>query len=194
MGQALRNMLLDPANPKARDNLVAAQGAYDKAYKETAGAARGTPFESPVKDLAALRNAQGLAQDKVVTALAINVPQAIQTLNSAETPAWRQLRAELLKQIEAASKLSTQTHQEVQANASRATLIAIVLSCLASAVAVALALVVLRSLKRELGCEPDGGAGPDAAVLAPGGGRDSQLGRVDHHGLVEKDCRHRWRD
>ncbi|WP_114973081.1 methyl-accepting chemotaxis protein [Rhodoferax ferrireducens] len=154
MGQALRNMVLDPANPKARDNLTAAQTAYDKAFKETAATARGTPFESPINGLAALRAAQGQAQDKVVAALATDVPQAIQTLNSAETPAWRQLRGELLKQIEVASKLSTQTHQEVQANASRATLIAIVLSCLASAVAVALALVVLRSLKRELGGEP----------------------------------------
>jgi methyl-accepting chemotaxis protein len=154
MGQALRNMLLDPANPKARENLVAAQAAYDKAYKATAASAHGTPLESPINGLAALRSAQGLAQDKVVTALAIDVPQAIEALNSAETPAWRQLKAALLKQIEAASTLSAQTHQEVQANASRATLIAIVLSCLASAVAVALALVVLRSLKRELGGEP----------------------------------------
>jgi hypothetical protein len=54
---------------------------------ETAATARGTPFESPINGLAALRTAQGQAQDKVVAALAIDVPQAIQTLNSAETPA-----------------------------------------------------------------------------------------------------------
>ena len=154
MGQALRNMVLDPANPKARDNLIAAQTAYDKAYKETAVAAQGTPFESQLGALIALRAAQSRAQDKVIAALAVDAPQAIQTLNTAETPAWRQLRAELLKQLEAAGKLSVQTHLEVQANASRATLIAIILSVLATGVAVALAVVVLRSLRRELGGEP----------------------------------------
>ncbi|MDO8451125.1 MAG: methyl-accepting chemotaxis protein [Rhodoferax sp.] len=154
MGQALRNMVLDPANPKARDNLTAAQTAYDKAYKETAATARGTQFESQVSALVPLRSAQGQAQDKVIAALATDGAEAIKTLNTAETPAWRQLRAELLKQIDGAAKVSEQTHQAVQANANRATLIAIVLSCLATAVAVALALVVLRSLRRELGGEP----------------------------------------
>ena len=154
MGQALRNMVLDPANPKARENHNAAQAAYDKAYKETATTAQGTLFESPIKALVALRAAHGQAQDQVITALATDVPEAIKTLNANETPAWRQLRAELLKQIEASTKVSVQTHQDVQDNASSAILIAIVLSGLATLVAVALALVVLRSLKREIGGEP----------------------------------------
>ncbi|NMM20812.1 MAG: hypothetical protein HHJ15_12805 [Rhodoferax sp.] len=44
--------------------------------------------------------------------------------------------------------------EKVQANANRARLIAILLSCLATGVAVALAIVVKRSLQRELGGEP----------------------------------------
>jgi methyl-accepting chemotaxis protein len=154
MGQALRNMVLDPANPKARENLTAALSAYDKAYTDTAASARGTPFEPRLSTLPALRSAQGLAQDKVIAALTVDVPSAIKMINSAETPAWRQLKAELLKQIEAASKASEQTHQEVMANASRATQMGLGLSGLATLVAVALALVVLRSLHRELGGEP----------------------------------------
>jgi methyl-accepting chemotaxis protein len=154
MGQALRNMALDPANPKARENLTAAQAAYDKAHNETAVTARGTAFEAQVNALVALRSAQGQAQDKVIAVLATDVPEAIKMLNTTETPAWRLLRAELLKQIEAARRVSDQTHQEVQANANRATLVAIILSCLATGVAVALAMVVLRSLRREIGGEP----------------------------------------
>ena len=154
MGQALRNMVLDPANPRARENLTSGQTAYDKAYKETLATARGTAFEPQLSALVPLRAAQGQAQDKVIAAMAVDSAEAIKTLNTVETPAWRQLRAELLKQIEAAAKISEQTHQEVQANANRATLIAIVLSCLATAVAAALVLVVLRSLRRELGGEP----------------------------------------
>ena len=154
MGQALRNMVLDPANPKARENLTAALSAYDKAYADTAASARGTPFESQLNALPALRAAQGQAQDKVIAALTIDVPSAIKMINTAETPAWRQLKAELLKQIETATKLSEQTHQEVMANANRATLIGISLSGLATLVAVVLAMVMMRSLHEELGGEP----------------------------------------
>ena len=154
MGQALRNMVLDPANPKARENLTAALSAYDKAYQATAASAKGTPFESQVSTLPALRTAQGQAQDKVMAALAIDVPSAIKMINASETPAWRKLKAELLKQIDEASKASELTHQEVMANANRATWMGIVLSALATLVAAALALVMMRSLKQELGGEP----------------------------------------
>ena len=39
MGQALRNIVLDPANPRAFDNFEAARKAYEKAYTDTAATA-----------------------------------------------------------------------------------------------------------------------------------------------------------
>ena len=154
MDQALRNMVLDPANLKARDNLGAAQAAYEKIYKEVSATARGTPFESKISVLAPLRAAQSQAQEKVIAALAIDVPSAIKMLNTSETPAWRTFKAELLQQIAAMTKASEQTHLEVNANANRATTMAIILSTLAVLVAAALAVVVQRALHRELGGEP----------------------------------------
>ena len=154
MGQALRNMILDPANPKARENLTAALAAYDKAYTATAATAQGTPFEAQVKLLPALRAAQAQGQDKVIAALAIDAASAIKTLNSAETPAWRALKAELLKQLDAASKASDATHAAVSTNADRSVLMSLVLGTLAVLAAAGLALVVQRALQRELGGEP----------------------------------------
>ena len=154
MGQALRNMVLDPANPKARENLTAALAAYDKAFKETADTAKGSPFEAKLNALPPLRAAQAEGQNKVIAALEVDVGSAIKTLNTAETPAWRKLKAELLIQIEAAEKLSEQTHQEVQINASLATQMSLALGALAIAISVALAWVVQRALQRELGGEP----------------------------------------
>jgi len=154
MGQALRNMILDPANPKARENLTAALAAYDKAYATTAATAQGTPFEAQIKLLPPLRAAQAQGQDKVIAALAVDAASAIKTLNSAETPAWRALKAELLKQLEAASKVSEATHADVNANADRAVRMALILGALAAMAAAGLALVVQRSLHRELGGEP----------------------------------------
>jgi CHASE3 domain sensor protein len=142
MGQALRNMILDPANPKAKENLTAALAAYDKAYAATAATAKGTPFETQLSALPALRSAQAEGQNKVIAALAVDGASAIKTLNAEETPAWRKLKAELLKQLDAAGKQSEQTHQEVMANAKNTVQIALVLGGLAILVAVALAIVV----------------------------------------------------
>lgn len=154
MGQALRNMILDPANPKARENLTAALAAYDKAYASTAATAQGTPFEAQIKLLPALRAAQAQGQDKVIAAMAVDTASAIKTLNLAETPAWRALKAELLKQLDAASKASEATHATVNANADQAIRMALILGGLAALAAAGLALVVHRALHRELGGEP----------------------------------------
>ncbi len=154
MGQALRNMILDPANPKARENLTAALAAYDKAYATTLAVAQGTPFEAQIKLLLPLREAQAKGQEKVIAALQTDVASAIKTLNAAETPAWRALKAELLKQLDAASKVSQATHADINANANHAVRLALVFGGLATLAAVGLALVVQRALHHELGCEP----------------------------------------
>jgi methyl-accepting chemotaxis protein len=147
-------MILDPANPKARENLTAALAAYDKAYASTAATAQGTAFEAQIKLLPALRAAQAQGQDKVIAAMAVDTASAIKTLNSAETPAWRALKAELLKQLDAASKASEATHANVNANADQAIRMALILGGLAALAAAGLALVVHRALHRELGGEP----------------------------------------
>jgi len=53
MGQALRNVVLDPANPQAPKNLDAARIAYDKAYADAVQVAKGTPFEAGLAKLPA---------------------------------------------------------------------------------------------------------------------------------------------
>ncbi len=97
MGQALRNILLDPKNPKAYDNLKAAQAAYDTSFVRTQQTAKGTAFEQALMQLPPLREAQSKAQEKVLAAVANN-GNATEVINGEETPAWRQLKAELLKQ------------------------------------------------------------------------------------------------
>jgi methyl-accepting chemotaxis protein len=154
MGQALRNMVLDPANPKARDNLDNSRLGYDKAFAELSASVAGTPLAADVDALVPLRKAQGEAQDKVIALIVSDPPAAIKLLNSIETPAWRALRAALLKQLEIARKASDDTHLVVNANASRATLLGLVLAVLAAVVSAALCLFVQRTVQRELGGDP----------------------------------------
>jgi methyl-accepting chemotaxis protein len=155
MGQALRNIVLDPANPRAFENFKAARDAYDEAATGTAKVAAGTPFEKEVLALAPLRAAQAAAQAKVLDLSKASDPAAtIAALNAEETPAWRKLRGELLQLVEAARKFSAQGHAGTQAYAQQATRWAIGLAVLAVLVSMALAVVMLRTVRRELGGEP----------------------------------------
>jgi methyl-accepting chemotaxis protein len=150
MGQALRNVVLDKSNPKAYDNLKAAQAAYDKALAQTQQAATGTAFEQTLGRLQPLRAVHAAAQDKVL-GLIKSDGDAAAVLNGEETPAWRNLRAELLQQREAASKSSEEAHQRVNGKADGAARLALGLAVLAVGVAVGLNFLLQATLKRELG-------------------------------------------
>ncbi|WP_137920396.1 methyl-accepting chemotaxis protein [Hydrogenophaga sp. 2FB] len=154
MGQALRNVLLDPSNAQGYKNLDAARAAFDDAHLATLAAAKGTPIEASLAPVAGLRAAQAQAQDKVLALVKTSVPDAMQLLNAEETPAWRKLRGELLQLGKASQELSAQTHQQVNAEADRARAMAIGLALLALSVAVVLGLVVQRTLQREIGGDP----------------------------------------
>ncbi|QCB47704.1 methyl-accepting chemotaxis protein [Hydrogenophaga sp. PAMC20947] len=154
MGQALRNILLDPANPKAYDNMNAAKNAFDEAYVATQRAAQGTPTAASLEPLAALRSTQAAAQEKVLAQVKIDVAQAVDLLNREETPAWRALRGELLKLKDASSALSAQTRETVVARAERARWVSMALALSALVTAALLGLMVQRTLRREIGGDP----------------------------------------
>ncbi|QRR34302.1 chemotaxis protein [Hydrogenophaga sp. YM1] len=154
MGQALRNIVLDPNNPQAFKNLEAAREAFDAAHKGTLEAARGTPAQAALAPLAGLRAEQAKAQDKVLTLVKTSAAEAVAALNAEETPAWRKLRGALLEQVKASRELSAQTHSAVNASADRARVVALSLALLAVAVAVGLGFMVVRTLRQELGGDP----------------------------------------
>ena len=154
MGQALRNVLLDPANPKAHQNFDGAIKAYDDAYASTQQAARGTPAEASLVPLAALRSTQAAAQQKVLGLVKSDVPQAVGMLNREETPAWRALRGELLKLKDNSSALSEQTRQRVNERADRARWVSTALALMALVAAALLGMMVHKTVRREIGGDP----------------------------------------
>ncbi len=152
MGQALRNVVLDKSNPKAYENLTAAQAAYDKVLGQARQAAKGTAYDAALDKLAPLRATHAKSQDKVLGLIkGGDNAEATRVLNTEETPAWRQLRAELLQQREAAAKASQEAHQRVNTKADWAVRLALGLAVLAMGVAVALNVLLQATLRRELG-------------------------------------------
>jgi methyl-accepting chemotaxis protein len=154
MGQALRNVVLDPTNRKAYDNFKAAQAQYDKAYQDVAARAGGTPVEPVLKRLVELRQTQNSKQELVMSLVASDPRAAITALTAEETPAWRSLRAVLMEQIAVGRQHAAEAHQATQTKAQRLTSSALALAVLAVGVAGLMCWLMLRTLQRELGGEP----------------------------------------
>ncbi|MBV5300122.1 MAG: chemotaxis protein [Rhodoferax sp.] len=153
MGQALRNIVLDPKNPKAHDNLKAAQANYDKAFERTRQSAQGTALQAALEQLPPLRSQQARAQEKALALVASN-GDAVAVLNAEETPAWRQLKAELLKLGEAAGKGAVSAHQTAIGTANAAVGVSAGIAIFAALLAIILSIRMQITLKKELGGDP----------------------------------------
>jgi len=153
MGQALRNVVLDPTNSRAMENLKAAQTAYEAVYTQSAASAKGSAFELGLSELPTLRASHAKAQDKVL-ALVADKGDAIPVLNKEETPAWRELRGALLKQREAAVKASRAVQEQVNVRATLATRMSLGIALLATLVAVGLNVLLQSTVRKELGGDP----------------------------------------
>ena len=150
MGQALRNMVLDPSNPKAADNLRGAQAAYDKAATHLATLPLSADHQSARRRIEEARARLAQAQDRVVALIGTG-DRATTEIVASETPAWRLVRDELLKLRDEVAKEAQAEHDAVSATASRSITISIVLAVAAVACGIAFNLALRRSVARELG-------------------------------------------
>ena len=153
-GQALRNIVMDPSDGQAVQNLGNARRAYDAAYDDLSRRVQGTAMEVAVKSLQALRQAQSEAQDQIVTLAAEDYDTAAAALKTRETPAWRKLREAVLQQLKAARDAAEASHAATRASAQRMQLWSGLLALLAVAISAALLWVMVRTLRSELGGDP----------------------------------------
>jgi len=153
MGQAIRNILLDPRNPKAYAN-------YEKAEQDfnahTAAAIRvgGTGFArlGELETLAA--QWQPLRHQVIDTVRAGDVDAGRALLNSHETPAWRAAKSALLDSLKQAEAAAQTARSDLEAGSASALKTTLALSGLALLGTLAASLWVLRSVMGSLGGEP----------------------------------------
>ncbi len=182
MGQALRNIVLDPTNPKAYDNLKAARESYEQTYDELSIVAVDTSFDASTKALAEPRANQAAAQDEVLALAKADQAAAIAALNTKETPAWRVLRAEVMRLGETARKQAAEAQASALQDASRTIAIAISLAAVAALSGGAFLWSSQGTVRRELGGEPkEAGvilrriAAGDLSVDVPGAAHPASL-------------------
>lgn len=154
MGQALRNIVLDPGNPKAYDNFSAAETAYDKVYAQTLKAASHTDLAAGLTALAPLREKLSGQQKIVLDAVKNDAANASRILTKEETPAWRKLREPLLAQLKAARTRATEAHEQARQLAERMLTITLVLVAIAIGVAGLQFTQMQRTVNTEIGGDP----------------------------------------
>ncbi|MGQ0597627.1 methyl-accepting chemotaxis protein [Aquabacterium sp.] len=154
MGQALRNIVLDPGNPKAYENFSAAETAYDSGYAKTLEAANNADMTAGLTALAPLREKLSGKQKIVLEAVKNDAANASRILTKEETPAWRGLREPLLAQLKAARTRATEAHEQARKLGERMLTITLVLAVIAMGVAGIQFTQMRRTVNTEIGGDP----------------------------------------
>jgi methyl-accepting chemotaxis protein len=160
MGQALRNVVIDPNNKTGYKNLEDA----GKAFQEHAQAALALTGANPavlntIREVSALRERQATLQAKVMSLAKGDQPAAIETLNKEETPVWREMRTKLLEFIKVKNGEVKTTEAGVIDFTQNMLVTSIGLALVAILLGVAIAVWLTRNVMKQLGGEPDYAAG-----------------------------------
>ncbi|MCX8017514.1 MAG: methyl-accepting chemotaxis protein, partial [Rhodocyclaceae bacterium] len=149
LGQATRNILLDPDNPKAYENHKKASEEFDKTLSAVARLDAANQKSGLPEQLAALRAEQKKAQEAVLALVADKrLDEAKQLLNKEETPKWRALRQALLDEIERIGELSEARLAELDDESQQAARLALAVLIAGALLAGIAAILTLRNIRR----------------------------------------------
>jgi methyl-accepting chemotaxis protein len=152
MGQALRNIILDPANPKAYENFDKASGAMDKLLGETrALVGSGNKQADAIARISQQRDQQKSLQAEIRDLVKQgNSDEAKVRLNKNETPVWREIKQGLLDLIKEQKALIQSRELAVQENSGNAQHIALVLTVIAVLVGLGISLAIVTNIMTQL--------------------------------------------
>ena len=155
-GQALRNIMLDPANRKAYDNLAQAQSDFDKALLKAERLSLSRPeLADLVKKIAYLAKQQQAARTAVLAEVSGGQMDAAKIrVNKGETPAWRTLKAELLNGVAQLSKEAGETKLALAEESTRKQTQIVTSAAVTILVMLIFSFLIARNLLGQLGGEP----------------------------------------
>jgi methyl-accepting chemotaxis protein len=155
MGQAIRNIILDPANRKAYDNLEQANKDFHEALDSARQLSRGSSATTDLLKIETLVRARD-QRLKVIVELAASDSQSARTLlNKEETPIWRDLKQQILDQKKRVGEGTQAAAEQALAAMSRLRNIALFLAIGAALIGATLFALALRRLTHRLGGDPE---------------------------------------
>jgi PAS domain S-box-containing protein len=149
-GQAIRNIILDPENNKAYQNLEAAEKAFSEALdtaRKLAPTADAAELGSLAEKWAADVTLKGRIRE---LAKGGSQSEAVALLNKEETPLWRDLKDRLLKQAAAVKKSSEAVANDVMREAEHGRNISLIVVAIAFAVGFLLVAITMAYLSHNL--------------------------------------------
>ena len=167
MGQALRNIILDPGNQQGHTNLASAREAFGKELSVAQSLARSdAAAAATLSNMQALHEKRSSVQDRVVMLAKQDQAEAIALLTSEETPLWRQARADLLKLIKEKNEAVEVAKTALAEHTRTMLMLSLVLAAGAIVIGAAVAFWLTRDVTRQLGGEPDYAAAIATAIAA----------------------------
>lgn len=156
MGQALRNILLDPSNKKAFDNFALANDVFNKEID------RLLPFLPKGGDgnaIAATLKAkidewQPLQKQVIELVKAGNGPEALALLVAKETPAWRSLKDDLTAVVKRSEAAAAQDRSELLDGFDNSRSLAMALGLMSLVLVSVTTVFVARGIFQQVGGEP----------------------------------------
>ncbi len=149
-GQALRNILLDPRNPKAYANLKDANEAFALALSNARALSPDPATARKIEAIEGLWERKCGAGERIVALAATDPQEAILILNREDTPRWREAKERILELIKEQDLKVSGVQAGITAAARSAWIWSLGLGALAIAVAAA-SLFMLRWITRPLG-------------------------------------------
>ena len=155
MGQAIRNIILDPANRKAYDNLEQANKDFHAALESAIQLSRGSTATTDLLKIETLVRARDQRLKAIVELAATDSKSARTLLNKEETPIWRDLKQQILDQKKRVGEGTQAAAEQALAAMSRLRNIALFLAIGAALIGATLFALALRRLTHRLGGDPE---------------------------------------
>ncbi len=155
MGQALRNIVMDPTNQAAYKNLEASSAEFRTNSEKALALAASAPADLKIlQEVVALREQQIPIQAKIVSLAGSDQAAAIAAISLEETPVWRNIRTRLMDFTKEKNTAVENTKAEMAAFSQRMLTITLVLVVAALVVASAIVWWLVRHIMKQLGGEP----------------------------------------
>ncbi len=156
MGQALRNILLDPANQKAYDNFSAADESFGKETEKLTAMISGTASggELATRLKGNIATWQPLQKQIIELVRANKGSEAMNLLISRETPAWRSVKEDLQGIVKSSEADAAQDRIKLIDGLDNSRTLSIVLGLLSFSMVAVVTLIVARGIFKQVGAEP----------------------------------------
>ena len=152
MATALRNAQLDPDNKQGFSNFTKAASDFDNALKQASeGSAAYRERKENLEKIAALREKQRKVQDQIISlASARRLSEAKDITIKEETPAWREIKALILENIEKSTLRASETKKNVMEASQFASRVSMFLGLFAIAAGLLLSFLFVKRISRNL--------------------------------------------